>query len=108
MKWFIFIAIVAWDCETKTILPFQILTTRKRKDVNEAEIKVQVCVFMFDLLYLNGVSLIKEPFYERRRLLYDNFHEVEGEWKFATKIDSNDTEEIQQFLDEAVKGTHKF
>lgn len=59
---------------------------------------------MFDLLYLNGVSLIKETFYERRRLLYEHFHEVEGVWKFATKIDSNDIEQIQQFLDDAVKG----
>lgn len=98
--------LVAWDCENKKILPFQILSTRKRKDVAEADIKVQVCVFMFDLLYLNGVSLIKEPFYERRRLLNEHFHEVEGEWKFATKIDSNDIEQVQQFLDEAVKGTY--
>lgn len=72
--------------------------------MSEADIKVQVCVYMFDLLYLNGVSLIKETFHERRRLLYEHFHEVEGEWKFATKIDSNDIEEIQQFLEDAVKG----
>ncbi|XP_063707133.1 DNA ligase 1 [Culicoides brevitarsis] len=95
---------VAWDCENKKILPFQILSTRKRKDVSEADIKVQVCVFMFDLLYLNGASLIKEPFYERRRLLHEHFQEKDGEWKFATKIDSNDIEQVQQFLDEAVKG----
>ena len=44
---------VAWDVEKKEILPFQILSTRKRKDANESEIKVQVCVFAFDILYLN-------------------------------------------------------
>lgn len=60
---------------------------------------------MFDLLYLNDISLIKKPFYERRRLLYEHFQEVEGEWKFATKIDANDIEQVQHFLDDAVKGS---
>uniref|UniRef100_A0A336MB82 DNA ligase n=1 Tax=Culicoides sonorensis TaxID=179676 RepID=A0A336MB82_CULSO len=96
--------VVAWDKKTQNILPFQVLTTRKRKDVIEADIQIEVCVYMFDILYLNGKSLIKEPFLERRRLLYENFIEVEGEWKFATKLDSNDIEVVQLFLDEAVKG----
>ncbi|KAK1879094.1 DNA ligase 1, partial [Dissostichus eleginoides] len=33
---------VAWDREKKQIQPFQVLTTRKRKDVDASEIKVQV------------------------------------------------------------------
>lgn len=45
---------VAWDKEKKCILPFQVLSTRKRKDVKEEDIKVQVAVFGFDCLYLNG------------------------------------------------------
>ena len=45
---------VAWDVEKGEILPFQILSTRKRKDANVSEVKVQVCVFAFDLLYLNN------------------------------------------------------
>lgn len=32
----------AWDTEKKVFLPFQVLTTRKRKDVAEDQIKVQV------------------------------------------------------------------
>ena len=43
------------------ILPFQQLSTRKRKDVNEGTVTVQVCVFAFDILFLNGESLLKVP-----------------------------------------------
>lgn len=32
----------AWDSERKVFLPFQVLTTRKRKDVKEEDVKVQV------------------------------------------------------------------
>ncbi|KAJ8924540.1 hypothetical protein NQ315_000688 [Exocentrus adspersus] len=95
---------VAWDREQKQLLPFQILSTRKRKDANEAEIKVQVCIFMFDLLYLNGESLVRKPFIERRSLLKEYFTEVEGEWVFAKHLDTSTMEEVQEFLDESVKG----
>merc|ERR1711936_1268470 len=45
---------VAWDREKKQIQPFQVLSTRKRKDATESEIKVQVAVFAFDILYVDG------------------------------------------------------
>lgn len=45
---------VAWDTVNKKVLPFQQLMTRKRKDVKAEDVKVQVCVFAFDLLFLNG------------------------------------------------------
>uniref|UniRef100_A0A2Y9D1S0 DNA ligase n=1 Tax=Anopheles funestus TaxID=62324 RepID=A0A2Y9D1S0_ANOFN len=95
---------VAWDTDKKQILPFQVLSTRKRKDANEADIKVQVCVFMFDLLYLNGEPLVERPFAERRDLLYKHFREIEGQWRYATRLDTSDLDELQRFLDEAVRG----
>lgn len=44
---------VAFDRETMKLLPFQELSRRKRKDVKTEDIKVKVCLFAFDLLYLN-------------------------------------------------------
>ncbi|MEQ2231524.1 tRNA ligase [Ilyodon furcidens] len=94
---------VAWDREKKQIQPFQVLTTRKRKDVEASEIKVQVCVYAFDLLYLNGESLVRQPLCRRRELLKESFTEVEGEFLFARSIDSHDTDAIAEFLEQSVR-----
>lgn len=96
--------VVAWDEEKQQILPFQVLSTRKRKDADQSEIKVKVCVYMFDLLYLNGEPLVTRAFSERRELLYEHFQEVSGDWKFATYSDTEDIDELQAFLNESVKG----
>lgn len=45
---------VAWDREAKRILPFQVLSTRARKEVKEEDVKIHVVIFAFDLLFLNG------------------------------------------------------
>ncbi|XP_073840534.1 DNA ligase 1 [Musca autumnalis] len=96
--------IVAWDVEQKMILPFQVLTTRKRKNVDVQEIKVQVCVYAFDLLYLNGEPLVTKPFADRRKLMKENFNETEGMWHFAHAMDTSDVDEVQAFLEESIKG----
>lgn len=96
---------VAFDVTNQQILPFQVLSTRKRKDANESEIKVQVCVFVFDLLYLNGEPLVRQPLAARRQLLRDHFNEVPGEWQFAVSRDCTGVEAIQEFLEEAVKAS---
>lgn len=94
---------VAWDREKRQIQPFQVLTTRKRKDVDATEIKVQVCVYAFDLLYLNGESLVRQPLSRRRALLRESFEEREGEFVFAKAIDSDNTELIADFLEQSVR-----
>ncbi|KAJ1656425.1 ATP-dependent DNA ligase Cdc17 [Dispira simplex] len=94
---------VAWDRAQRKILPFQILSTRKRKDVKESEITVQVCIFAFDLLYLNGRSLLRVPLAERRKLLAECFRCVDGDFQFAKSLVTTDVEEIQTFLDESIE-----
>ena len=59
---------VAYDREKERILPFQVLSTRGRKGVLVGDIKVQVCLYAFDLLYLNGHSLLQEQLKRRREV----------------------------------------
>ena len=56
--------IVAWNADQKIIRPFQVLSTRKRENVIKN--KVQVCVYAYDSLCLNGKSLVRSTFAERR------------------------------------------
>lgn len=93
---------VAWDREAKCILPFQMLSTRRRKETSADLVRIQVCLFAFDLLYLNGKSYIREPLKVRRRVLYDSFVEAPGEFQFATKLDTHDVDAMADFLDEAI------
>ncbi|GBG26158.1 DNA ligase 1 [Hondaea fermentalgiana] len=94
---------VAYDVNQATLLPFQILSTRARKDVNIEDVKVKVIVCAFDLLFLNGESLLERPLEERRALLRKHFQPVEHKFRFAVSMDGNDTEEIEAFLNKAVE-----
>ncbi|SPO01061.1 related to DNA ligase (ATP) [Cephalotrichum gorgonifer] len=96
---------VAWDVDERKVLPFQQLMTRKKKDVKIADVKVKVCVFAFDLLYLNGAPVVGKALRERRALLQEAFVPVEGEFAFATHMDGQELDEIQTFLDESVKAS---
>ncbi|KAI8462457.1 MAG: hypothetical protein J3K34DRAFT_462922 [Monoraphidium minutum] len=93
---------VAWDPVVRRIQPFQVLSTRARKDVDVADIKVQVAVYAFDCLYLNGESLLHRPLAARRDALYGALTATEGQLAFATAKTSRDVEELAAFLNEAV------
>lgn len=96
---------VAWDSVEKKVLPFQQLMTRKKKDVKIEDVKVKVCVFAFDLLFLNGEAVVAKSLRERRELLHKSFSPIEGEFAIATSMDGQEIDEIQTFLDESVKAS---
>ncbi|KAM0306080.1 hypothetical protein ACHAO8_010884 [Botrytis cinerea] len=96
---------VAWDTVEKKVLPFQQLMTRKKKDVKVEDVKVKVCVFAFDLLFLNGEAVVEKSLRERRALLHEAFQPVEGEFQFATSMNGQEIDEIQTFLDDSVKAS---
>jgi len=83
------------------------LSTRKKTIEEGEKPKVQVIVQAFDLMYLNGKSLLSKSMKERRSLLHKHFAPVEGKFQFAKALDAvedGDTTVLEQFLDAAVKG----
>lgn len=95
--------IVAFDKKTKKILPFHQLTTRGRKNVNIDEISIHVCMFLFDIIYLNGKNICSLNLDERRKLLLENFKE--DEFIQHAKVSNSDKfEEIETFMQESIVG----
>jgi len=99
--------VVAWDVEGGRILPFQILSTRGRKNINIADIKVQVCIMPFDCMLCNGEAVVQQDLETRRRLLKTMLKEVPGKVTYAIGRDFDELheEEIQTFLDESIAGS---
>jgi len=99
--------VVAFNNKTGQLVPFQILSTRKKTEESAETAKVQVIVQAFDLMFLNGKSLLNNTLAERRKLMHDHFDAVPGKFQYATSLDhqeNGDTTVIEQFLDDAVKG----
>jgi len=99
--------VVAFNRETKQFVPFQVLSTRKKTEESSDSAKVQVIVQAFDLMYLNGESLLDKTLAVRRDLMLKNFAPVDGKFQYATSLDlteDGDTTAIAEFLDTAVKG----
>jgi DNA ligase 1 len=98
--------VVAFDREKSCLLPFQILSTRKRKveDGEEDNQKVKVVLQAFDMLYINGKSLLSQSLRQRRQILHASFHEVENYFYFASgadHVENGDTAPIEGYLQEA-------
>ena len=51
--------IVAFDTRTNRIKSFQELSHRQKKNVELSDINIKVCLFMFELIYLNGRSMLQ-------------------------------------------------
>lgn len=94
--------VVAFSKEEHKILPFQTLSTRARKNVKMEDIKVAVCLFPFDLIFLNGESLVKQPLRTRRDKMRAVMPEIDEKLQFAVGQDLSTAEEVEAFLAESV------
>ncbi|EFJ26982.1 hypothetical protein SELMODRAFT_96808, partial [Selaginella moellendorffii] len=90
------------------LMAFQSLSTRERggrtgTGVDLDKITVNVCVFVFDVMYVDGEPLVKAPLRLRRRRMHDLFPEVRpGYLDFAAEKTEHNTEHIQDFLGQAI------
>lgn len=99
--------VVAIGATENELLPFQTLSNRSRKDVNLKEVKVKVGVFAFDLMFLDGNSMLKSSLRLRRRLLHSRFPPMRPDnpliarWLHVKSSESNDPEDVERFFQDA-------
>lgn len=96
--------LVAYDQVEGKILPFQILSTRGRKNIVVEDIKVNVCIYPFDCMLLNGTPLVRNTLESRREALWSVLKPTQGKVIFATyqNFDDLNEEAVQAFLDESI------
>lgn len=96
--------VVAVDRTSGELKTFQTLANRARKDVAIGSVKVEVCLFAFDLMYLNGEAFLDRPLRERRELLRSLFTEVPNQFTWVKSIDatSQDSESVLEFFKSAI------
>lgn len=95
--------IVGFDLKSGRILPFQTLMTRNKKNVTSNNIEIQVCIFVFDMIFLNGESLLQKSLQARRDTLFASINEIEGKVKYVKYQNTHEVDEIQELLNESVK-----
>lgn len=85
------------------MLPFQDLSTRRGN--KEDEKNVQIKMFAFDLMFLNGQPLVKYPLSKRKELLLKNFNVTEG-FAFAESLSLQyfDEKVFNKFFQNAISG----
>jgi len=96
---------VGYDSKSKKYLPFQAISQRiKRKYGIEKMLKeLPVEIIVFDILYLNGKSLIKEPFKERTKILRKIINEKRYCIRTAEQIITSEKKEAEKFYEKALK-----
>jgi DNA ligase-1 len=97
--------VVAVDRESGELKTFQTLANRARKDVLIGAVTIDVCLFAFDLMYLNGEELLNRPFRERRDMLRSLFVEIPHHFTWVKSLDatSADTEVVSDFFKGALE-----
>jgi DNA ligase-1 len=97
--------VVAVDRDSGELKTFQTLANRARKDVMIGAVTIDVCLFAFDLMYLNGEELLNRPFRERRDMLRSLFIEIPHNFTWVKSLDatSADTEIVSDFFKSALE-----
>ncbi|CEG11771.1 DNA ligase [groundwater metagenome] len=96
------------DSERRRPRVFQALSRRiKRKyDIGEIAIKIPVEINLFDILYLNGKSLLNEKFEDRRKILENTVMTTET-FRLAEQIITDNVEDAEKFYSYALKLGHE-
>jgi DNA ligase-1 len=86
-------------------IPFQHLMRRFKRvhEVQGMAEKIPVRLYLFDILYLNGKSLVSLPYVQRRKVLAENV----GDVPLTKQIVTNKKTRAEKFLKEAMDAGHE-
>jgi len=95
---------IAVDANGKP-LPFQDLMRRftKVKNVEEEMKRIPLKLYLFDVMYLNGVQLIDEPYVKR----WSRLEEIARGVNLAPRIVTSSVSEAERFMEKAVAEGHE-
>lgn len=95
---------LAYDPITKDFLPFGTLKSSSSTMASERKLHdPHPCFVVFDLVFLNGQSLIDKPLEERKALLLDaNIDSIEGYLQIIEGITIESQEELVEQMDQAL------
>ena len=93
--------VVAMDTFYEKMLPFQVLSKRRRKyDIDDVMKEVPVCLFLFDILKSDNESFLSKPFLIRRKKLEEIVTERD-ELRLVNSKTVKNTEEMLDYFKEA-------
>lgn len=95
---------VGYDPKTKAYKEFQAISQRIRRkyEIDRLVRELPIEFRVFDVIYLEGESLIGESYEARREKLKGIVHEKKWEIALAEQIVTDDEEKAQKFFDEAL------
>lgn len=89
---------VGYDPLTRELVNFQQTIKRKRKhDIDAFAEAIPLRFFVFDVLLLNGESLLRTPLQERRAKLLEVLKDARHDLELAPQIRTSSAEEIRQY-----------
>jgi len=95
---------VAVDPKTGEMKPFQELMHRRRKyGIKEAMAEHPISLFMFDVLYVDGKDLTKQPYPIRHKHLQQVIEQTNN-IQVAEYIIAKNPEQLEQFFEKTVEG----
>jgi len=86
-------------------IPFQHLMRRFKRvrEVRDMVEKIPLRLYLFDILFLDGESLIALPYLQRRKVLAENVKEI----ALTTQIVTEKEKQAEEFLKEAMDAGHE-
>ncbi len=100
---------IAVDKRTQRVIPFQNILNRLRRKyrIKELSDRIPMQLRPFDILFLNGKSLVDYPFVERRALLEKAVISLDDQCKPSTFKELSDPDAVAQFFTASINAGHE-